>query len=221
MLTDLGHPLQEHLANRGISMLTLYGVKKSRAVRCMWVMEELGLEYTHTPLNPHAGETRTSDYLALNPSGKIPTLVHDGFVLTETMAINLYLASNFGGTLLPKDAHNVAKVHQWSSWALTELEPALMAIVREGRRPKDKIDATRIEDARADIHKMIATVFEPQIAQRDYILQGEFTLADITVASVASSLQLFEISLDAHPATAAWMKRCFARPAWQRVQQQT
>jgi glutathione S-transferase len=202
-------------------MLTLYGVKKSRAVRCMWVMEELGLEFTHIPLNPHVGETRTSDYLALNPSGKIPTLVHDGFALTETMAINLYLASNFGGALLPKDAHNVAKVHQWTSWALTELEPALMAIVREGRRPKDKIDDTRIEDARTDIHKMIATVLEPQLAQRDYILQGGITLADLTVASVASSLQAFEISLDAHQAVAAWMKRCFARPAWLRVQQRT
>jgi glutathione S-transferase len=202
-------------------MLTLYGMKKSRAVRCMWVMEELGLEYNHIPLNPHTGETRTSDYLALNPSGKIPTLVHDGFVLTETMPINLYLASNFGGSLLPKDAQNVAKLHQWTSWALTELEPTLMAIVREGRRPKDKIDPTRIEDARNDIHKMIATVLETQLTQQDYILHSGFTLADLNVASVASSLQVFEISLDAHPAVAAWMKRCFARPAWQRVQQRT
>jgi glutathione S-transferase len=200
-------------------MLTLYGVKRSRAIRCMWVLEELGLEYTHIPLNPHAGETRTAEYLALNPSGKIPTLVHDQFVLTETMAINLYLASNFGGTLLPTEAPNVAKLHQWTSWALTELEPALMAIVREGRRPKDKIDSARIEDARTDIHKMIATVLEPQFAQRDYILPSGFTLADLNVASVASSLQAFEISLDAHPAVAGWMKRCFARPAWLRVQQ--
>jgi glutathione S-transferase len=200
-------------------MLTLYGMKKSRAVRCMWVMEELGLEYAHIPLNPHADETRTAEYLALNPSGKIPTLVHDGFVLTETMAINLYLGSNFGGSLLPKDAHDAAKVHQWSSWALTELEPALMAIVREGRRPKEKIDPTRIDDARTDIHRMIATVLEPQLTLRDNILQGGFTLADLTVASVANSLQVFEISMDAHPAVAAWMKRCFARPAWLRVQQ--
>jgi glutathione S-transferase len=212
MLTDFGHALQ-------MTMLKIYGWRKSRTVRCMWAMEELGLSYEQLPLNPNAGETRTPEYLALNPSGKIPTLVHDGFVLTETVAINLYLASTFPGTLLPSGAHNVAKLHQWTSWALADLEPALVSIMREGRRPKEQQDASRVETAHADIHKMLATVLEPHLAHQPYLLpDADFTLADLNVASVASSMQVFNVSLVDHPAVDAWMKRCFARPAWQRAQ---
>jgi glutathione S-transferase len=199
-------------------MLKIYGWRKSRAVRCMWVMEELGLSYEQVPLNPHAGETRTPEYLALNPSGKIPTLVHDGFVLSETVAINWYLASSFPGTLLPSGVQNLAKLHQWTSWALTDLEPYLVGIMREGRRPKEQMDASRVETAHAEIHKMLAAVLEPHLARQPYMLAGaDFTLADLNVASVASSMQAFDISLAGHPSVEAWMKRCFARPAWQRA----
>lgn len=200
-------------------MLKIYGWKKSRTVRCMWVMEELGLSYEQVPLNPHAGETRTAEYLALNPSGKIPTLVHDGFVLSETVAINLYLASTFPGTLLPRNPQDLARMHQWTSWALTELEPALVGIMREGRRAPEQIDRSRIDAAQADIHKMLATVLDPHLAKQEYILPGAaFTLADLNVAAVASSMQVFDISLVEHANVARWMKTCFAREAWQRAQ---
>jgi glutathione S-transferase len=201
-------------------MLQLYGWKRSRAIRCMWALEELGLEYEHIPLNPHAGETRTPDYLALNPSGKVPTLVHDGFVLTESMAINLYLASTIPNSLLPRDPQAVAKLHQWNSWALSELEPPVVAIFREGRRPPEAIDQSRIEGWRGDVHKMLETVLEPHLARQANILPGPaFTLADLNVASVVSSLPMVGISLDGHPQVDAWFKRCFARDAWRRVQE--
>lgn len=200
-------------------MLTIYGWKKSRTVRCMWVLEELGVPYTQVPLNPNAGETRTPEYLALNPSGKIPTLVHDGFALTETVAINLYLASTFPGNLLPASAHDMAKLHQWTSWAIADLEPMLVSIMREGRRAAQQIDASRIDTAKTDIHKMLATVLEPHLAKQDYLLPGaNFTLADLNVAAVCSSLLVFQIDLTMHPAVDRWLKRCFAREAWQRAQ---
>ena len=201
-------------------MLRIYGWKRSRAARCMWVMEELGLTYEQIPLNPHAGETRTPEYLALNPSGKIPTLVHDGFVLTESAAISWYLASTFPSALLPRDPQLAAKVQQWTSWALTELEPLLVGIMRENRRPKEQIDTARIEAARAEVHQVIATVLEPRLSASQYLLDGQgFTLADLNVASVTSVLLVVEMPLDGHPAVAEWMRRCFAREAWARAQQ--
>ena len=203
-------------------MLKIYGWKRSRAARCMWVMEELGLSYEQVPLNPHAGETRTPEYLALNPSGKIPTLVHDGFVLTESAAINWYIASSFPGTLLPRDGRLAAKVQQWTSWAMTELEPALVSILHERRRSKEQVDPARIEASQAQIHQVIATVLEPRLAASKYLLDGQdFTLADLNAASVTSALQAFEMPLDKHPAVADWMGRCFARAAWARVQQRS
>ena len=201
-------------------MLTIYGWKRSRVVRCMWVMEELGLEYEQISLNPNAGETRTPEYLALNPNGKIPTLVHDGFALSETMAINMYLASQFPGTLWPKTAHHVAKLQQWTSWALADLEPPLVAILREGRRPAEQVDAGRIDGWRADVHRMVDVVLEPVLGRQEHLLpDGEFSLADLNVAAVASAMPVFEIDLTAHPHTDRWMKRCFARDAWRRVMQ--
>ena len=201
-------------------MLKIYGWKRSRAARCMWVMEELGLDYEQIPLNPHAGETRTPEYLALNPSGKIPTLVHDDFVLTESMAINWYLASSFPGTLLPGGPRHGATVQQWTSWAITELEPPVVAIMREGRRPKDEIDEARIEAWRAGIYGILEAVLEPHLNRHEFLLPGSaFTLADLNVASVASTLQVFDIGLDGHPGIADWMQRCFSRDAWARVQQ--
>ena len=134
-------------------MLKIYGWKRSRTIRCVWTLEELGLDYEQIPLNPNAGETQTAEYLALNPSGKIPTLAHDDFVLTETTAINFYLASTFSGSLLPPGALDLAKLHQWTSWALTELEPPLVSIFREGRRAEDKIDRARIEAWHADVQR--------------------------------------------------------------------
>ena len=201
-------------------MLTIYGWKRSRAIRCIWTMEELGLEYRQVPLNPHAGETRTPEYLALNPSGKIPTLVHDGFVVSETMAINLYLASVFPGSLLPGQPKDMAKLYQWTSWALTELEPPLVSIMREGRRAEAEVDAARIAAWRNDIHAMIDTVLESHLSRYESMLPGHaFTLADLNVASVASSMQVLGVDLSGHPRVSAWMQRCFARPAWQRAQE--
>jgi glutathione S-transferase len=205
-------------STRETSMLRIYGWKRSRVVRCMWVMEELGLQYEQIPLNPNEGQTRTPDYLALNPQGKIPTLVHDDFVLTETMAINSYLASNFPGSLWPATPRGAAKLQQWTSWGLSELEPPLVAIMREGRRPKEQIDQARIDGWHADVHRVIDAALEPILGGRQYLLTDSgFSLADLNVASVASVLPVFEISLSGHPNTDQWMKRCFSRDAWRRV----
>jgi glutathione S-transferase len=200
-------------------MLKIYGWKRSRAMRCMWVMEELGLQYEQVPLNPQAGETRTAEHLALNPSGKIPTLVHDGFVLTESMAISFYLAGAFPGTLLPREPQALAKVYQWTSWALTEFEPTLAAILREGRRPQEQIDAARIQASRAEVNGLLAKILEPHLARNEYLLAGEaFTLADLLAAAVISPARMFEISFAEHPHTERWLERCLSREAYRRAQ---
>jgi glutathione S-transferase len=209
-------------AHPEVTMLKIYGWKRSRAIRCIWTLQELGLEYEQVPLNPHAGETRTPDYLTLNPSGKIPTLVHDDFVLTESMAINYYLATAFPGTLLPKNSRELAKLQQWTSWAITELEPPMVAIMREGRRNAEQIDKGRIESWKSEVHQLVSGILEPHLASQSQILSGPaFTLADLNVASVVSSMPLLGLELTGHPKVAVWLQRCFARPAWQRAQEKS
>ena len=83
-------------------MLKIYGVARSRAFRVLWMAQELGLDYEHVKVDFASGETRESGFLALNPNGQVPVIDDDGFILWESMAINLYLAKKYGmGGLYP------------------------------------------------------------------------------------------------------------------------
>ena len=73
-------------------MLRIYGSVKSRTIRVLWMAGELGLQYDQKDWLPRAPETQTPEYRALNANGRVPTIDDDGFILSESMAINFYLA---------------------------------------------------------------------------------------------------------------------------------
>ncbi|MGC2126012.1 MAG: glutathione S-transferase N-terminal domain-containing protein, partial [Xanthobacteraceae bacterium] len=82
--------------------LRIYGVARTRAFRALWVAEELGLDYQHLPIEIGDAGARAQEFLALNPNGRLPVIVDDGFVLFESMAITLYLAKKHStGKLYP------------------------------------------------------------------------------------------------------------------------
>ena len=101
--------------------LTVYGQTQSRAQRALWMAEELGIEYQHVPTR-FADEAKLPVYLRVNPNGRIPAIDDDGFLVWESMAINLYLAKKYGGDLGPKDLQEDAVATQWSFWVMTEVE---------------------------------------------------------------------------------------------------
>ena len=108
--------------------MKLYGVPGSRALRSIWAAEETGVDYEFVSTH-FIEDSKKPDYLALNPNGRIPTLVDGDLVLFESMAINLYLAKAHGGDLYPSDDADEARAIQWSFWGMTELEPVLMQMV--------------------------------------------------------------------------------------------
>ena len=95
---------------------TLFGTSDSRALRAVWGIEEVGIDYQHIPTN-YAAESKAADYLAINPNGRIPALIDGDLQLFESMAINLYLAKRYGGGLYPANAADEARAWQWSVWA--------------------------------------------------------------------------------------------------------
>ena len=97
-------------------MLRLYGSARSRGLRVLWMLGELGLTYDHKDWLPRSPETRTPEYLALNGNGRVPTIDDDGFILSESMAINLYLAKKHKSALYPSDPKHEALAIQWSLW---------------------------------------------------------------------------------------------------------
>src|SRR5580704_14473968 len=97
--------------------LTIYGSPRSRTLRVLWAAAELGLDYTHVPLESDDPKLKSADFLKLNPAGSIPTIVDDGFALSESLAINLYLAKTYGSDgpapLYPKTGRGEAEAWRW------------------------------------------------------------------------------------------------------------
>jgi glutathione S-transferase len=128
-------------------MLRIYGAAKSRALRTLWMAGELGLPYDHKDYLPRAPETRTPEYRALNPNGRVPTIDDDGFIVSESMAINFYLAKKHGSALYPSDPKHEALALQWSLWETDRLDRQLVNYVRHSREMPEAERKKEIADA--------------------------------------------------------------------------
>lgn len=193
--------------------LTIFGATQSRAMRCLWVAKELGLDYTQIEVSPRDPSTRTPEFLACNPSGKVPALKDGDFSLSESMAINLYLARKHGGPLQPASLEDEARTWQWSFWAMTEVEKPLLAyLFASGRLPGMEADeAVMAENAEA-LQKPLGRL-ETALQDRDYLLGGDFSICDLNVASVLTWARAARLDTSAFPKATAWMERCMSRPA--------
>lgn len=194
-------------------MLKLYGAMASRAHRTVWMLKELGLVFEHEPTHFLDGSTRQPGFLAVNPNGRVPAIDDDGFIVVESMAINLYLAKKHGGPLAPASLQEDALATQWSFWVVNEVEgPLLFASANRKLFAEDSRDE---EQAQMAIDKLDRPfrVLNAHLAQRPYLLGARFTVADLNVATVMDLAPQCGISLVAWPYMAAWHQRCLARPA--------
>ncbi len=201
-------------------MLKLYGISQSRAFRPLWLLKELGLAFAHIPLDYRGDALAEDDYRALNPNGRVPTLVDGELVLWESMAINLYLARRYGGEagLWPDTVDGEALCWQWSFWVMTEVEQPLLTVLMHARvLPEAKRDAQRLARHRGLLAAPFG-VLEQALDGRDYLVAERFTVADLNVAAVLSWCRPARLSLQDYPNLSAWLDRCLARPARKQAQ---
>jgi glutathione S-transferase len=206
-------------ATEGVHMIKLYGISRSRALRCLWMLEELGVPYESVKVSFADGGTRKPEFLKVNPNGHIPALDDDGVVLFESLAINLYLARKYDGGkgLWPGSVADEGRLYQWSVWAMTELEePLLTNLMHKLILPEAQRDAAKAADALERAKKPLG-VLDGALAGRDYLLGGAFTAADLNVAGVMSFGRLAKIDLAPTANVKAWLERCWARPATARA----
>lgn len=201
--------------------LKLYGVLRSRASRVAWLCNELGLAYEHVPVmqayrlaDPAAADapfnTASPEYRKINANGLIPTIDDDGFVMHESLAINLYLAKKHGGALAPGDAHEEALMTMWALWAATEVEPRSVVIVMNMGKNQDIVDA-----AAAALPGPFGVLEAALERGGGHIVGGRFTVADLNTAEVLRYAQTVPALFDRFPAVKAWMAACQSRPAFQ------
>jgi len=191
-------------------MLRIYGSARSRAVRTLWMAAELGLPYEHLDYAPRSPETRTPQYLALNPNGRVPTVDDDGFVLSESMAINFYLARKHG-KLYPTDAKNEALAWQWSLWETDRLDRQMTLYANNATvLPEAQRNPTI---AKAVWEEIVAAlgVLEIALGKVRWLAGSEFSVADLNVAS--AMFRALSFDLTKWPHVNEWLHRCWDRPA--------
>jgi glutathione S-transferase len=195
-------------------MLRIYGSARSRGVRTLWVAGELGLQYEHLDYAPRSPQTRTPEYLALNPNARVPTIDDDGFVLSESMAINLYLAKKHG-KLYPTDAKNEALTWQWSLWETDRLDRQLTTYANNAFvLPEAQRNPAAAKGAWDEITAAL-DVLEIALGKTLWLAGGEFSVADLNVSGAMVRALGFDIGK--WPKVHAWLHKCWDRPAAKRA----
>ena len=192
--------------------LRIYGIARTRAFRALWVAEELGLSYEHLPIEIGEAGARAPEFLAVNPNGRLPFIVDEGFGLFESLAITLYLAKKHSlGKLYPATLEGEAKTWQWSFWAISEVDRGVnIWSLHAVRLPPAERDAQRRDEAL----KVLAAPFrvlDAAVLAQPYLLGHEFTIADLNVAAVISRAAAMDLA--AVPHLKDWLARCLDRPA--------
>ena len=192
--------------------LQIYGVARTRALRALWIAEELGLAYEHRPIEIGEAGARTPEFLALNPNGRLPVIVDGDFVLPESLAITHYLAKKYSlGTLYPAKLQDEARLWQWSFWALAEIDRGVnIWSLHAVRLPPHERNAGLREEALKVLAAPFA-VLDKALAESAYLLGADFTVADLNVAAVVS--RAIDMDLSASPHLKNWLMRCLERPA--------
>ena len=192
--------------------LRIYGIARTRAFRVLWVAKELKLDYEHLPVEIGDAGARTPEFLAINPNGRLPVIVDDGFVLFESLAITLYLAKKHAnGTLYPGTLEGEARAWQWSLWAVTEVDRGVnIWSLHAVRLPPAERDERKRDEA-LDVLKAPFRVLDAALAKEPYLLGDAFTVADLNVAAVIS--RAVDMDLSAVSNLKAWLTRCLERPA--------
>jgi glutathione S-transferase len=196
-------------------MIRFFGSPASSAGRTHWLLEELRVPYEYQRVDARESQTRTHDFLALNPSGKVPFLLDGEVKLFESVAINFYLAEKYGGPLWASTPYERALIYQWSLWAVATLQPVVLDIMYHSAiLPESQRDARVVERARSSLPRSLQTL-ETALEQRHYLVNDTFGVADINAGSVVNIVPAVGFSLDAHPMTKAWLHRLKVRPAYQ------
>jgi glutathione S-transferase len=198
-------------------VLQLYGNPASRAMRCLWMLEEIGEPYQLIEKSTRADDLQTPEYLRLNPNARIPTLVDGDAVLWESMAINIYLSQKYQGPMHCGDPALLGHAAQWSFWAMLELEELLLDLLNHRAvLPEFGRDPSHAERSELLLQKPLR-VLNGSLGERQFLAGDGFTLADLNVASILVWGKMARLDLSAHSNVARWLNACLARPAYRRV----
>ena len=194
--------------------LVFYTHPMSRGRTARWMLEEVGRPY-RTEVLDYGTTMKASDYLALNPMGKVPTITHGATVVTETAAICAYLADAFpdAGLAPPHGDPRRGPYYRWLFFGAGPVEAAITnkaldVVVPPGREAMvgyGSLDA-------------VSDVLEAAVSKGDFIAGDRFTAADVYAGSALGWGMMFG-SIEKRPAFERYWERISSRPAFQRAKE--
>lgn len=201
--------------------ITLYAAPMSSAIPVVHALEELELSHELVQLDLQAGDQRKANFLALNPNGKVPTLVVDGTPMFEALAIIQWLGDRYGvesGLWPAADAPERLEALSWSTWMYVSFS----AVFKRLRfAASDDVDPSlhhegQAELARKELQDMLA-ILDGRLASRDHLVGDHFTLTDLIVANGVTYATFAGLSTKGHDNVEKWLASFHDRPAYKKV----
>ncbi len=193
--------------------MKLYEFGPTRSLRVRWTLQELDIPFEAITVNMLKGEHLQPAFLKINPAGKLPALVDGDLVLTESMAIVIYLAEKYADKgFIPADVKQRAEFFKWIMFTATELEQPLWRIARNTNLyPAEKRQPTDVEMAAEDF-RPTAEVLDEHLAGRKFVAGDGATVADFALAYTLDWANE-ALLLGDFPRLQTYMTRMYARPA--------
>jgi glutathione S-transferase len=199
--------------------LIFYRAPMSTASLTEEILEELGVPHETVTIDIRNGGTKKPEFTKLNPNAKVPVIVHDGTVIWESAAITLYLGETFGveKKLWPAAGPKRGEAMKWVVWANVTLAESIGRWMRNTKEwvPEEQRNAKAGEAGKKDMEECLR-ILDEALTGRDYVL-GEHSLVDTHLASLCEWLHHSQVELARWSRVDAWSKRCWSRPAPQRV----
>ena len=195
-------------------MLKVYGMSASgNCHKVRMVLEALKLPYAWEEIDTRSGATRTPEFLAKNPNGKVPLLeIEPGVYLAESNAIIFYLAE--GTALLPSDRLQRAQVLQWMFFEQYSHEPYI-AVARFLRSfHPDPASQRALADSKMDGGYRALGVMEQRLTLEPFFVGGRYTIADIALYAYTHVADQGGFDLARFPSIRSWLKRIEAQPGY-------
>ena len=208
------------MPNSHHGQLKIWGRANSVNVqKVLWCLRELDLAYDRIDAGMQFGRNGEPDYLAMNPNGRVPTLVDGDFVLWESNSIMRYLvlAYRAGSPIYPAEPKRRASVDRWLDWTLSTVQPVdrpvFWALVRTPVDQRDMVAIQKDADAEAEVWR----IADAQLGTRRFIESDDFTIADIALGTYAR--RWFGVEGVTKPKLAhleRWFAQFASRPGFQK-----
>lgn len=198
--------------------IVFYYAPHSNATRVHWTLEELGVPYEKIKLDFAAGDTKKPEFLAINPNGKVPTVVIDGTPIFESVAVQIALGERYGvekGLWPALGSADHLQALAWAVWGQVSLGGPLTRYFMNisDRTPVESHNAGQAAMALAELETCFGILNE-RLSSRPYMLGERFTLVDLDLASVVGwGMMMLKVDLAKYPHFAAWLGRASERPA--------